>query len=1063
MKRAIEWFAGNRVAANVLMALVLGAGLITAWHIKLEVFPEFTLDMISVTVEYLGAAPEEVEEGVCIKVEEAVQGIDGVKRIISTASEGMGTVLVELERDADSRRVLDDVKARVDAIKTFPEETEKPVIREVTSRRQVIDVAVWGDADEASLKHLAERVRDEIAAIPGITMVELHNVRPFEISIEVSETALRRYGLTFSFVADAVRRSSLDLPGGSMKTEGGEILLRAKGQAYRGREFEDLVLLTRPDGTRLRLGDVARVKDGFADTDQWTRFDGKPGVLIKVFRTGDQRALDVAEKVKNYVAEAEARLPKGVHLTAWQDMSKVLRDRLELLLRNGRNGFILVFFLLAIFLRLRLAFWVTMGIPVAFLGALWLMPTFDISINLVTLFAFIVVLGIVVDDAIVVGENIFTHQQRLRRGLEGSIKGTLEVYVPVTFAVLTNVAAFVPLLSVPGMMGKIMRVIPLIVIPCFLFSLVECLFILPAHLSHMGRERPRKGPWSRLQGAFQDGLQWFIDRVYRPMLGFCLEWRYLTAALALGTLILTLGTVGGGWIRFVFFPPVEGDFISAALTMPRGTPAERTLEAMKYLEGCAEQVRREFKERTGQDLFRHVSTAVGDQPYLRAQARNPGEMGRELGAGHLGEVTIELVPAEDRTVSSQVLADRWREIAGSIPEAVALNFTAAIMHTGEDINVQFTGPNVSELRAASRELKDRLAEYKGVYEIADSFRRGKREIKLRIKPEAEVLGLTLANLARQVRQAFYGEEAQRIQRGRDEVRVMVRYPEQERRSIWALENLRIRTPAGDEVPFREVAETTYGRGYASITRTDRRRSINVTADVDEAQDTPGRIIGELKDKVLPGILARHPGVFYTFEGSQAQQRDTLQGLKQGFTVAILLIFVLLAVPLRSYLQPLIIMTAIPFGLVGAVWGHLIMGLDLTILSLFGFVALTGVVVNDSLVMVDFINRGRKRGGKLHDVVRQAGVVRFRPIILTSVTTFAGLLPLIVEKSVQARFLVPMAISLAFGVIFSTAISLVLVPAGYIILEDLHRLFAWLYGGRGAVKEKKKEASADSPA
>jgi multidrug efflux pump subunit AcrB len=1066
VNRAIEWFAKNRVAANLLMALILAGGVITVLTVKLEVFPEVSQDLITVSVEYLGAAPEEVEEAVCQRIEEAIEGLDGVKKIVSNAQENFGVVNVELQVDADSRKVLDDIKNRVDAIDTFPEETEKPVITEITNRRQVVNVAVYGDTDEASLKVLGEKVRDEIGALPGITLVELTSARPYEISIEVSEDALRRHGLSFDRVAQMVRRSSIDLPGGSVKTSGGEILLRTKGQAYRGPEFESLVLLTRPDGTRLKLGDVATVIDGFEDTDVFTRFDGKPAVHVAVFRTGNQDALEVAATVEQYIEDTEPRLPEGIRLGTWQDSSKILRGRLSLLLRNGAAGFVLVFISLSLFLRFRLAFWVSLGIPISFMGAIWLMPTLDVSVNLISLFAFIVVLGIVVDDAIIVGENIFTWQQRTGKGLEGSIVGAQQVMKPVMFAVLTTVAAFAPLFGVEGNIGKIMAVIPLVVIPCLVFSLIESLLILPAHLSHRSTKtledrRAFSRAWRRFQSTFSDGLLRFVQRVYRPSLEFGLRRRYATLAVGLSTLLFTVGMVRGGWIAFQFFPDVESDFVTVALTMPQGTPVDVTSRAVERLERSAEQVHAELLEQAGEDVFLYTIAAIGEQPFRTVQAQNAGVTAGALQAAHLGEMTIELTPAEDRRTSSEDIVKRWRELAGSIPDAEEVKYSASLFSAGEDINIELTGPDLDELQVAASEVKRKLAAYQGVYEISDSFREGKREVKLRIKPQAELVGLTLADLGRQVRQAFYGEEAQRIQRGRDELRVMVRYPKDERRSLGDLENMRIRLPDGLEVPFSEVAEVDLGRGYASITRVDRRRSINVTADVDNEIASVGSLVADLDANVLPEIVGKHESMFYSFEGAQAQQRDTMGGLIKGFALAMVAIYALLAVPLRSYSQPIVIMLAIPFGLVGAAWGHVIMGLNLTIMSMFGIVALAGVVVNDSLVMVDFINRHREEGGELLAAVRDAGTARFRPIMLTSVTTFLGLTPLLLEKSMQAKFLIPMAVSLAFGVLFSTFISLVLVPSGYLVLVDLKSLPAWLRRRRGA--DTLRPAEVEGPA
>ena len=1066
MKGGIAWFARNPVAANLMMIFIIMSGLIATQAVKEEIFPEIELDRVSINVPYLGAAPEEVESGVILRIEEAIQGVDGIKQIQSTASEGSASVMVELELGADARRVVDEIKNQVDAITTFPIETEEPIIRELIARNQVTDIAISGATDVFTLKAIAEQVRDELTVLPEITQVDIVSAPPYEISIEVSETALRRHGMTFDQVADAVRRSSLDLPGGSVRTDGGEILLRTIGQAYRGNEYEELVLWTRADGTRLRLGDVATVVDGFAETDQQARFDRDTTVMVSVFRTGDQSALDIAAAVNRYVDDMQAQVPQGISLTIWQDQAEILADRLTLMLRNGATGFVLVFIVLALFLQFRLAFWVSLGIPISFLGAIALMPTFDVSANVISLFAFILVLGIVVDDAIIVGENIFRHQENHGEALRGSIEGAREIAKPVTFAVLTTVAAFMPLMFVPGMMGKVFRVIPLVVIPCLLFSLIESLGILPAHLAHM-RERRTSGGWHRFQQFFANGLKTFVRTVYQPLLETALRWRYVTAAVGLSTLIVTGGMVLGGWTNFHFFPSIEADFMAASLTMPQGTPVESTSQAVEKLEQGADRLRDRLRRETGMDYFRHVSAAVGDQPMM---SRGGGPMGpmEVASAANLGEVTVELAPAETRSYTSEQLGLMWREATDPIPEAVEVNFDMSLMTPGDDVDVQLAGPDIEQLRLAADEVKRRLAAYAGVYEISDSFRAGKVEMQLGIKPAAETLGLTLQDLGRQVRQAFYGEEAQRIQRGRDDIRVMVRYPRDDRRSLGDLENMRIRTPNGGEVPFSQVAQVEPGRGFASIKRVDRNRAVNVTASVDPAVTSSGAVLGDLQARILPEVLAGYPGVFYTFEGAQAEQVEAVGGLQWGFLLAVLMIFALLAVPLRSYVQPLIIMAAIPFGLVGAIWGHMVMGLDVTMMSMFGLVALTGVVVNDSLVMVDFINRARKvhtdvgrrvrqAGGQPRDrhefdstglqlAIREAGSNRFRPILLTSLTTFFGLAPLMLERSMQAAFLVPMAVSLAFGVLFATFITLILVPTAYLILDDVQRTLRRMFGG-----------------
>lgn len=1041
MNGMIAWFAKNPVAANLLMVFIVVSGAISVLSVNSEVFPEFELDMISIQVPYLGAAPEEVEEAVSIRVEEAIQGLDGIKEITSTASEGGGTVLVELEMGADARRVVDEIKSRVDAIDTFPVETEKPIITELVARNQVVDVAVSGTVDEFTLKAVAEQVRDELSAVPGISQVEITSARPYEISIEISEVALRRHGLTFDDVALAVRRSSFDMPGGSVRADSGEILLRTIGQAYRGTEYEELILLTRADGTRLHLRDVATIVDGFAETDQSARFNNEPTILLSVFRTGDQGALEIAALVHEYVEGKQGFLPEGISASIWQDQSVVLSNRLSTLLRNGLTGFVLVFVLLALFLELRLAFWVSIGIPISFLGAILLMPGLDVTVNVLSLFAFILVLGIVVDDAIIVGENIHTHMEQHDDGVHGAIEGAKEIATPVVFAVLTTVAAFTPLMFVPGILGKFFVVIPLIVIPCLVFSLIESLCILPAHLAHLKQRTP--GPWRRFQLLFANGLKRFIQKVYQPILELALRWRYLTTALFMSTLIITLGMVLGGWTKFQFFPPIEAPFMSASVTMPLGSPASLTADAVERLQTGAEKLRRELNDETDTDYFVHMFGSVGDQPM--GSREGPIQVGGRS-ASHLGEVTIELIPSQDRQYTSETLGNRWRELTGPIPEAVEVGFNASAMSPGEDINVMLTGGDVDEIRSAADAVKNALRNYAGVHGLSDSFLEGKEEMKLGIKPAAETLGLSLQDLGRQVRQAFYGEEAQRIQRGRDDIRVMVRYPADQRRSLGNLENMRIRTPTGGEVPFSQVAEVEPGRGFASIKRVDRNRAVNVTASVDGAVTSAAEVNSDLEAWILPTVLESHPGVYWSFQGMQAEQAEGIAGLQIGFTIALLAIFALLAIPLGSYVQPLIIMSAIPFGLVGAVWGHMLMDVTLSMMSMFGLIALSGVVVNDSLVMVSYINRKQGEHVDLHTAIREAGVSRFRPILLTSLTTFIGLTPLMLERSFDAEFLLPMAVSLAFGVLFATSITLMLVPIEYLILDDFGRGMRRLFRG-----------------
>ena len=1042
MKGVIAWFAHNGVAANLLMALLVIGGIVALPVIQQKSFPDIEVDVIQIGVPYLGAAPEEVEEGVCVRIEEEIQGIDGIDTITSTAAEGACGVAAELLSGYPVDRALTEIKNSVDAITTFPEETEKPIVSHFSIRRNAIQIALSGNVSERSLKRLGEAVRDEISALPEVTQVDVTGTRRYEISIELPEDSLRRHGLTFDDVVRAVRRGSLDRPGGSIKTEGGEVLLRTKGQAYTGEEFGRIVVLTREDGTRLLLRDVAEVVDGFEDDEAYARFDGEPAVLVKVYRVGEQRVLDMVASVKEYVAEA--RLPDSVALTVWRDGSRSPRDRLDILIRNGRGGFILVFTVLALFLRLRLAFWVSIGVPIAFLGSLSLFPVLGISIDVISLFAFILVLGLLVDDAVVVGENVHRHQEQGDAPLDAAVRGTQEVAVPVIFGVLTTVAAFVPLILAPGYMGQIFSAIGMVVICCLLFSLIESQLVLPAHLGHMrtrSHERPKAGDrsigarWRRLQAATAASLQRFATHVYRPSLERALEWRYATLAGGVAVLMVAVAIIASGTMRFSFFPPVPGDFVRARLTMPQGTPVAVTAEAVRELELAAQRVKADLDaEYPGAGVVRHVLATVGSQA-----ASGPGPGSRGSGS-HKGEVVIELVGGDDRPIASREIAERWRDATPAIVGAEELTYKSALFNPGDPINVELQASDVDMLGRAAEQLKQQLSGYPGVFDISDSFRDGKQEIKLSILASAESLGLSLDDLARQVRQAFYGEEAQRIQRGRDDVRVMVRYPESDRRSLADLDNLRIRTPDGGEVPFYAVARAERGRGYASIKRRDRQRVINVTADVNRTVGNANEILADLQAGFLPQLMAENPGLRYALEGVQRDQSETLVGLITNYAVALLAIYALLAVPLRSYLQPLIIMAVIPFGLVGAVAGHLLLRMNLSMMSVFGVVALSGVVVNASLVMVHYVNELRSQGKPLTDAVRDAGVARFRPIVLTSITTFAGLTPLLLERSLSAQFLIPMATSLGFGVLFAAVITLFLVPSSYIILEDLKRAF-----------------------
>ena len=1053
----LTWFADNPVAANLMMAIFITGGFISLATMHKEEFPNIEPGIVQIQIPYLGAAPEEVEEAVCIRVEEAIEGVDGMDRFSSTSREGMCSVMVEVSQNADITTVLNDIKGKVDAISTFPAETEKPIVSSMQFRGQTISLAVHGKTDEASLKLLAEEIRDDISLLEGISQVSVTYARPWEISIEVSEQTLRQYNLTMSQIANAIRRASLDLPGGSIKTLGGEILLRSKGQAYRGPDFEDIVVVTRPDGTNIEIGDIAVVKDAFQEGFLRAKFDGERSVAVTVYRVGQEDTITSANSVKQYIEEKRVQLPPGISLTVWIDESVALNRRISALTKNAYAGLALVLLILTLFLRFKVAIWVAAGIPIAILGAIWMFPFAGINISSLTVLAFILVLGIVVDDAIVVGERIFSHETIQKNHREAAIAGTAEVITPVVFGVLTTIAAFLPILLIAGRMGDFFSIIGWVVLVCLVFSILECMLILPAHLAHRKTEgyflegTPLVESWIKFQGKFSGALEFFATNTYKPFLEKTLEWRWVTWAVATAVLITSIALIASGRVIFQFFPAVEGDRIFATLTMPEGINVEYTEEAARQLELAAFETAKEVNADLGFDkdssVILHTFQSIG----VKA-ARSTGPPMRTAGGSHLAEVVLDLVPFKERPGwNTNKIADRWRENTGSVTDAVELQFTTATFSGGDALALQLKGRDIEQLKRAALYLRTELGRYPGVMDLTDSFRAGKQEVKLDILPEAKPLGLTLNDLARQVRQAFYGEEAQRIQRGTDDVRVMVRYPEKERQSLGNLENMRIRTSENIEVPFSTVAKVIYGDGFSAINRENQQRVIDVKGDVNRSIVTPEEIMAAVEKAVCAKgtsfgsresrcYNADFPGVAFNISGEQQERNRALGSMIATVPLALMIIFALLAVPLRSYMQPLVIMSVIPFGAVGAIVGHYIMGWDLIFFSLLGIIALSGVVVNASLVLVDYINRQRREGVPLFEAVSTAGVVRFRPIILTSVTTFVGLVPLMTDNDPETFMFIPMAISLAFGVLFATVITLFLVPSLYLMLDDWLRFW-----------------------
>jgi len=1025
----IAWFTRNHVAANLLLiSIVLGGLFSLSSKLPLEVFPSFVSDRINISMSLRGSTPEDAEKGVTIRIEEALQDLEGIKQISSRSSEGSSQVSVEVDTGYDERELLADIKSRVDAINTFPADAEKPVIGLIQRKREVIAVTVSSDYNEKETLEYAEQVRDQLLRIPAITQVELSGVRNYELAIEVSQDTLRQYDLTLAQVSSAIANSSSDISAGNLKTEGGDVLIRSKGQAYRKDEFANIVIKNQADGTIIRLSDIATINDDFEETPVRTRFNGKQAAFIDVYRIGPQSAIEVADAVKNYITSEQANLPQGFYLSYWDDDSEVVKSRIATLTSNALQGGILVLGLLTLFLRPAIAFWVFIGIPVSFMGAFMAMAAFGVTINVISLFGFILVLGIVVDDAIVTGENVYTHLKTAKSGEEAAIKGTQEVATPVTFGVLTTVAAFLPLGFIEGARGAIFAQIPVVVIPVLLFSLIESKFVLPAHLKYI-KLRQQKGEGSKLeqlQQRFADGFEHAILKYYQPVLGLALRNKLATVSLFMGVFLIILTMITSGWTKFIFFPRIPSETVRVNLTFPAGTPFEVTNKYIIDMSDKARELQRKYQdEETGQSIILNILASTGGRG----------------GAANSGSVRFEITPAEQREsdIGSRELVKEWRQLIGIVPGAESLTFRAEIGRSSNPIDVQLSGNSISTLQTVAEQIKQRLATYPSVFDIADSMSDGKEELQIELTEQGLAIGLNRVDVSRQVRNSFFGVQVQRIQRGRDDVRVMVRLPIDERRSVADLKDILIQTPNGGRVPLSHVATLVPGQSPSTITRIDRYRTLNVSADVEKTDTNMTVLQADLK-AYLDELVQQYPGVSHSLEGEAKEQRESFGSLLWGMIFVFFVIYGLLAIPFKSYLQPLVVMSIIPFGMIGAVIGHWIMGMELTIMSLLGMLALIGVVVNDSLVLVDFINKKRSEGLDLMEAVKTAGVARFRPVMLTSLTTFIGLMPLLFEKATQAQFLIPMAVSLGFGIIFATFITLLLVPVNYMLMERFQGWF-----------------------
>ena len=1031
----IAYMAGNRVAANLLMVFILAGGLLSVGSIDQEVLPEYSLNRIQVSVPYPGASPEEMEEAVVRRVEERVRSVEGVGSVESVAAEGRATVVAELVRGTNAERSLNDIKAAIDGIQSLPTGAERPQVTEMTSRLSVMRVALYGDVPERTLKELAHRTADEIAALPEVSQVRTTGVRDYEISIEVPASHLTALGLTLADVATVVRDGALELSAGSLDTRYERVRIRTTGRSVDQYDFEDIIVRAHADGTVVRLGDIAEVRDEFAEGEVLSRYNGQLAAFVEVYRTTDERVLDISKAVNQYLTDSAApRLPRGVRVDVWSNEAEGFATALSLMLRNALLGLLLVLAGLTLFLELRLAFWVAAGIVVSFVGTLGAMAALDASINLVSLFAFILVMGIVVDDAVVVGENIATERDHGSDGLAGTIRGTRRVASPVIFGVLTTVAAFCPLLFVPGSLGTIAGTIPMIVIATLLFSLVESLLVLPHHLTTSSapvaggaNRRSRGGLHARLRARVRRGMERFVNGPLDRALHFATARPWVTVAMGVGALIGCIGMIPAGVVGVAFTPYVEGDFVTARLEMPEGTPRARTASAAQRLGDAG---RRAVDRLSGgrpegaEPLLTGVAITLGGTLTGVGSASGAPESGARA---HTAEVQLRLLDEERRNISASVFEQAWREEADRIDEPWDLEITANLVDLGRPLHVELAHPDAVRLAAIADTLSEHLRASPGIFNVRSDMDRGVREIQVDPKPEARTLGFTVDELARQVRAAFFGEEAQRVQRDREELRVYVRLPGHERNSVADLETYRLRTPEGSVVHLDQVADLRFGASPLAVRRKDGTRVATVTAEVD-ATTLTSQAASQRLDALLRELSSRHSDFAYSFGGENREMAEALSALGRGMILALLAIYALLAIPFGSYLRPLVVMAAMPFGLVGVVLGHLLMGFDIAATSVFGVVGLCGVVVNDSIVMIDVIEERRRAGTPAREAIISGAKARFRPIFLTSFTTFLGLAPLVLEQSLQARFLTPMAASLGFGILSATAVLMLIVPA-----------------------------------
>lgn len=1023
MHGLIAWWAKNSVAANLLMVACIVAGVIAFSRMEREVFPSATFNGATISVAWPGASPQEVEEQVILRIEEAIADIDGVEHVMSTAREGVASVNVEGQDTVDPSFFLNEIKNRVDGISTLPQDSFPPIVRQWRNQSPTQFIAIYGDLEPRELYRLGRELRNELAQIPnGSPLVDTWGVRNEEVSIEVSEEALRRYGLTFDDVARAIRGSSLNLAGGQVRTDTGNIQLATRNLADSEQEFEQIIIRQLPDGSTIRVRDVAHVVDGFEDSRSIRQMNGHPAVNLAVQAPDTLNIVTLSKAVDEWLKKKNEELDGKAELYIWFDFADLYFERVNLVASNAAVGLVLVMIVLLLFLRPTVAFWVTAGIGVSFAGAFIFLPMVGVSLNMLSLFAFLLVIGVVVDDAIIVGEAIHNEVEAGGKGVDAAIIATQLVAKPVLFAVLTTMITFLPWLLLSGGVTQFTKHISYTIIFALMFSLIESFLILPSHLAHM-KPQNKDGVYFRMQRVFSEGLMSFADSVYRPIVKLALRLRYFTVAAFIGFFAISVALMAQGWIAFKFEPEVQGTFLSLTARMPEGSPWVRTEQVFREIETAADKLKQEYD--------------TPEKEYVKSVY---------IGADEIDiSAYVTIVPADERKESTKQVAERFREILGDIPDAEEVTISYTLNEGGPDLNFGVESDDLEALRLAVLDLQNFLRTLPGSYDVRNNLQSATPELQVELKPGAERFGLTLAEVSRQIRQAFYGEEVQRLPRGGQDVRVMVRYPKSDRESLTTIESMRIRTADGREVPLAAVADARFAPSFKRIDRRDRQRSARVTAELYEGADREA-VMKIYREEFVPTFMARHPGVSLAQRGDAEEQNDFVAEWAVLQLFAFFAMYVLLAIAFGSYWQPVLVMSAIPFGFMGAAFGHFIFGLDFALFSFFGIAAAAGVVVNDNLVLIDYVNRLRDQGEGAISALVKAGVGRFRPILLTSITTFVGLLPIMFERSTSAQFLMPTVVSLAFGVFFATFVTLLFVPAMYAVGADIARFYRWAWTG-----------------